>query len=916
MAKATFLQTSFLGGEWSLAAQGRMDREDYRTALNLSLNGIPVETGAWQRRAGTFLTAPTRTGQEAYIKEIHFQQQNSYVAEFTDQHLRFMTDNHLVLTGEPLEMEDGVVGISAATPCKINTTTNHLLVSGDEVEFYFTGDTGGQTDIIGLNELTGRQFVVTVIDADEFTIEDSVTGDPFDGSAVTPPPTGTSLRVQKVYDVAGATGFTPTANATLNIIQNEDVAFILGASFPPQSVTIDESTSPATIAVASAFMRDGPYMDEFSVAKASNIKLEPSGLTGNIDLEAQDYAGTPIPFFVATDVGRMVRLLEEAGPWDVATPYAIGDNVVYKGGVYISLTAANTGNIPPASLTDWAVNPDPFHWTWGIITAFTDPTTVEFDILGEDLFNTFPKSTFRMGLYSNTTGWPTCGTFHQGRFWLAGAQPNRIDAAKPSADSSIILDFAPTNPSGVVADDNGIEATLKSTDVNPIYWVVSVDRGLQLGTKGGEWLIQASTLNNPITPTDRVVNRITKFRCADTQPVIAPLSTVFVQGNNKNLIELVPDGTQGGKYAGMNMSLYAKHLTGRDGGLVRIAYQQETTPLVWAVNEVGNLFSCTYKRVSPWASNEPVFMGWAQHQFNNQADNSGRRVLDICGGPSPDGTTDTINLVTYNPGGEPVVYWNENMAKLFEEGDGIFDSFHMDHMKIPQVFSFTFTDPGDWSTPIISMEIHGLWDLENQEVTAYVAGFNLGTYFVSLGSISIAVNPFDPLNPDVPQFTSEYLKDNFQVDAATFDLDDLQFGYSYFNTRRSGDDFWEAYAIPAVVGQTFLSKAQIVRPVTSQESGAANGPAFGKSRRIHKAVYLLNPSQNMFWGTSFNELSPMQFEFPGGTRYNQLQLFSGTHKDTMNDNNNIDASQLCWQSDGTMPATVLAVGWFIQTQDE
>jgi len=62
MAAASYTQLNFLGGEWSKSFQGRFDRPDYRTAMNVCLNGMPLEQGPWTRRPGSRFCATTRNG--------------------------------------------------------------------------------------------------------------------------------------------------------------------------------------------------------------------------------------------------------------------------------------------------------------------------------------------------------------------------------------------------------------------------------------------------------------------------------------------------------------------------------------------------------------------------------------------------------------------------------------------------------------------------------------------------------------------------------------------------------------------------------------------------------------------------------------------------------------------------------------
>jgi len=47
-----FTYSSFLGGEWSKFAQGRIELPSYKTAMNVCRNGVPMEEGAWGLSTG------------------------------------------------------------------------------------------------------------------------------------------------------------------------------------------------------------------------------------------------------------------------------------------------------------------------------------------------------------------------------------------------------------------------------------------------------------------------------------------------------------------------------------------------------------------------------------------------------------------------------------------------------------------------------------------------------------------------------------------------------------------------------------------------------------------------------------------------------------------------------------------------
>src|SRR5258708_17773150 len=100
MSKSSHVQTSFHGGEWSPFFQGRLDHPKYKTGMNVCRNGYPIEEGAWVRRPGSRLLAPTYKGLPAKIYPVAFEVQNPYEVEFTDSNVRVFNGPFPVITPE------------------------------------------------------------------------------------------------------------------------------------------------------------------------------------------------------------------------------------------------------------------------------------------------------------------------------------------------------------------------------------------------------------------------------------------------------------------------------------------------------------------------------------------------------------------------------------------------------------------------------------------------------------------------------------------------------------------------------------------------------------------------------------------------------------------------------------------------
>lgn len=708
MARASYLQSSFLGGEWSPFMQGRMERQDYRTAMNRALNLIVLEEGSAPRRSGTRFVGPTRRSAPAKLKAFHFDTSSPYVMEFTAGHLRFYFKNSLVLADEG----HAVGGVVPGSPAAATTITANDFALGDEVLFY---QPDGMANI-GIAPLLNRTFYLAGAPADvnHFTFVDTV--DLVDLTE-TVSLAGIGLRVAKVLDYA--TVYTADQLAAIRTVQDSENVLVLHHDVKPYKVTSVDAVAPsptATFSYGPAVFTDGPYADPFK----DGSTVTPSGLSGSITLTASIGSGDQTPAFTGfatTDVGRMIRLFSEPLDWGSGTSYAAGATVRFNGAYWAALKA-NSGKQPDLDVTNWSIDTSAAVWTWGRITGYTSPTIVTVAIeplvIGEDnvasgpLLYTHAIQTWRMGLYSTTSGYPSCGCYHEGRLWLAGAVKNRFDAGV----SNQTFNFAPTGRDGTVADQNGISYVFNSKDIQNILWMEPDDQGILAGTKGGEWLIRASSLNDPLTPTSIQAHPTTHEGARDLAPVRTGLALCYVHKHGRKLMEYLAN-PQPGKFSANNLSLTAKHLSAP--GIAEIAYQQELAPVIWARLDDGGLIGCSYRRDDPYGTQPVQYAAWHRHALGH-----GRAVESLVAGPSVDGTLDSVTIVTKD---DAPHYWVEMLADLFDEDTDVTEAF--------------FVDGG---SPAVAAEIsgsnivlYGFHYLIGESLSVMIGGLDCGDFTVAAG---------------------------------------------------------------------------------------------------------------------------------------------------------------------------------------
>lgn len=736
MAAASYLQTSFLGGQWSPYAQGRADQETYRTAMNKCLNGYPIAVGAWTRRQGTLFGAPTRNGVLGVVRPFHFAQAQPYALEFTAGHMRLWAGDALVL-----ENQHVVGSISKANPAVVATVNPHGLSTGDQVEFQATLLTpGNTTNAAAIAPLFNRQFAATVVDTTHFSIADPVTGATIDGTTINT--VGWLIKVSRVVDYA--VPYTATDLQNIRVVQNESVALVLCAGFAPRMVVNTGTDAAPVLAFQTVTFKDGPYLDP----PTDGSTITASAASGSVTLTASAITSINGGLgFQTTDVGRSIRLFSEPAAWASGTTYAAGATVKFNNAYYYSLISGNAGHQPDVDNgTRWGVATTAAAWTWAVITARSSTTVVTATIQGADplgflaggaLVNgTQAVSQWRLGLYTDTGSvYPTGGTFHEGRFWLFSGLYNRLDASMANNYGTLpqtALQFAPTGLDGTVADDDGISAVMEGTDKNPIFWAVSTETGIVVGTQGGEWNIMASASDDPITPTSIQAKRKTRYGCANIEPVVAPLATLFVQRYQRHLYEYISD-VYSRKFTGTNLAEKAQDTI--LPGIAELAWQATPNPICWARTTDNRLVGMSYKRESPFGTQPASFYGWHTHTLG-----SDRQVVSLRGGPAPSGNTDSITMVTLDT--VTGIYFVEFLSPFFDETNTILQADFVDAAVTP-------------SSAIVSgnnVIFYGLEYIAGKTVSTFIGGVDGGDFTVAAdGSLTVPINTAGSL------LTSAYL---------------------------------------------------------------------------------------------------------------------------------------------------------------
>ena len=524
------------------------------------------------------------------------------------------------------------------------TKANPAVVTYSGADTYANGDRVYISGCVGMTQVNNREFIVAGVDtgANTFQLTDTEGGNVNSTAYGTWTSGGT---VAEIFEVA--TAFQDTDLAEIRVTQSADTLFIMHPDFPPQRLVRNSALSWT---LSDLVFTDGPYdalntttttLTPSSFAVGAGVTLTASAVTGINSNQG----------FLSTDVGRFIRIQQ--------------------------------GSV----------------WGYVEITGYTSTTVVTVTIHAT-LTSTAAKTNWRMGIWSDTTGFPSTGTFYEDRLFLAGAAlyPQRLDGSK----SGVYTNFSPSATDGTVAADNAIAFTLNADDVNAIKWMQGDEKGLLTGTARGEWQIRPSSLTEALTPTNISGKPTTHFGSADVAPVKAGKAVIFTQRASRKLREMAYVFEVDG-FRAPDMTLLAEHVT--RPSVDEIAYQEQPQAIVWGVRGDGVLLGMTYER-------DQDVVAWHRHELGGYS-NAGHTAIPLVESvtvvPSPDATRDELYMVVQRYINGATKRYIEYMSKIWEVDDEQEDAFHVDC---------------GWTTvnSPVTDTVTGLWYLEGETVGVYVDG--------------------------------------------------------------------------------------------------------------------------------------------------------------------------------------------------
>lgn len=513
MVRANTTLVSFSRGELSRKMRGRFDKPQYYAGCERLENFISQTQGPATYRNGTRFVIGTKSNNPAVLLPFQFNEEQSYILEFTNLRLRIFLNEGILL-----ETAQNITNITQANPAVVTYSGADNYDNGKEVFI---------DDVVGMTQVNGKFFTVANVNTGANTFE--LSG--INSTGFTAYSSGGT--VQQVVEVT--TPYTTAQLFELQIAQNADTLFIAHTSHEPRELT---RTSATVWTLTEQAFTHPPFQSE----NTTSTTLAPSATTGSgITITAS--AAT----FVSTDVGRYVRIDQGAD------------------------------------------------FGFARITAFTSSTSVTADV-ENDFVSTTAQTTWRLGSFSDTTGFPGAVSFYEQRLVYGGTtnQPQTLFLSK----SGDFNDFS----TGTEATD-GLQFTIGSRDVNLIRWLVGTDRQLVIGTFGGNFIARGGENNEAITPTNISVRPTDGIGAENQIPILHNNRVVFTERGQRTLrvfqFDLQSDGFQS-----TDLNVESEDIT--FGGIKQIGIQRGRPQIIWCAKDNGELLGFTYK------PSQQVF-GWHRH---------------------------------------------------------------------------------------------------------------------------------------------------------------------------------------------------------------------------------------------------------------------------------------------------------------
>jgi hypothetical protein len=264
----------------------------------------------------------------------------------------------------------------------------------------------------------------------------------------------------------------------------------------------------------------------------------PFDLTASDDVSINEGQG-----FVASDIGRVVRLMGSDGRWRAA-----------------------------------------------IIAARTSATVVTIRLYGHALPDLSPIVRWQLGTFSEESGWPATGAVYEDRLFHASTDDDPLGLW-----GSVNADYDSHETSTPLVTDDGVSVRLTGGKIDDISWLIEMRDSLVVGTAGALRAVGRNNDNEALGPANFRQRNQTLAPASIAEPVVIENALLFLDLFEQKLYEAMytyeVDGFIAREASALNEHLFA-------AGVVEIVYLQHPHSIIVGRRYDGKLIFFTYDRAN------------------------------------------------------------------------------------------------------------------------------------------------------------------------------------------------------------------------------------------------------------------------------------------------------------------------------
>jgi hypothetical protein len=336
------------------------------------------------------------------------------------------------------------------------------------------------------------------------------------------------------------------------------------------------------------------------------------------------------------------------------------------------------------------------YWRWATVESVTSTTVVEIRLYGHSLLDTSGMSMWRLGSWSDRTGWPETIGWHKNR--LAFGSTNEEPLQVWESQTEDFLNMTVSQP--LVASD-AVSVPILSGQMNKIKWLAD-DDDLLVGTSRAVRAIGKATAQDPYGPDNVDQRPQTNFGANGVSPIQIGSVILYFGRFGTDMRELAYNLQADGRVS-QSVSEIQSHMF--RPGISGACYQQYPDSIIWPWDQNGKAVGFTYER-------EQEVFGMHRHNFGG--------VIECMATIPGVGFDEVWMLVRREINGQTKRYI-EIMQKPFVDAD-IEDAWHLDCAVLYE------------GAPVNA--VAGLDHLEGQSVILYADGSDYYTT-VESGEVSL-----------------------------------------------------------------------------------------------------------------------------------------------------------------------------------